>query len=319
MGFCENILLFYNNEFEGVKPRVVNLVRQNQAKVTIIDVFDGFDQYLELLPADGSIEELKQVATDERRHQILSHFDDDQDLKEQMEILFKFGNPAVEIIKQTIRGKHDLVIKAASGERSFKKRLFGDIAVKLLRKCPCPVLILKPSDAVSFDRILAPVNPEDKQEPPNTPANIEPSVSKKIMDIAVSISQMTNSHLDVLHYWFLPGVSLLSSGRTKINPDKLKQMITLAEKIHTQRITKLIEKYDLSNIDHSINILEGDPGYMISSFAEDNGIDLIVMGTIGRSGLLGLLIGSTAENVIESVNCSVLTLKPENYKSPIRL
>ena len=139
------------------------------------------------------------------------------------------------------------------------------------------------------------------------------------MDIAVSISQMTNSHLDVLHYWFLPGVSLLSSGRTKINPDKLKQMITLAEKIHTQRITKLIEKYDLSNINHSINILEGDPGYMISSFAEDNGIDLIVMGTIGRSGLLGLLIGSTAENVIESVNCSVLTLKPENYKSPIRL
>ena len=128
----KNILLFYNNEFEGVKPRVVNLVRQNQAKVTIIDVFDGFDQYLELLPADGSIEELKQVATDERRHQILSHFDDDQDLKEQIEILFKFGNPAVEIIKQTIRGKHDLVIKAASGEHSFKKRLFGDIAVKLL-------------------------------------------------------------------------------------------------------------------------------------------------------------------------------------------
>ena len=130
---------------------------------------------------------------------------------------------------------------------------------------------------------------------------------------------MTNSHLDVLHYWFLPGVSLLSSGRTKINPDKLNQMTTLAEKIHTQRITKLIEKYDLSNIDHSINILEGNPGYMISSFAEDNGIDLIVMGTIGRSGLLGLLIGSNAENVIESVNCSVLTIKPENYKSPIRL
>ena len=58
---------------------------------------------------------------------------------------------------------------------------------------------------------------------------------------------------------------------------------------------------------------------MIVDYADKNGIDLIVMGTIGRSGLSGLLIGSTAEKVIDQVNCSVLTIKPDNFKSPITL
>ena len=50
MRFFENILLFYNDEFAGIKAEVIRLVRKNQARLKIIDVFDNFDQYLELLP-----------------------------------------------------------------------------------------------------------------------------------------------------------------------------------------------------------------------------------------------------------------------------
>ena len=50
MPFFENILLFYNDQFSGIKSEVIQLVRKNQAKLKIIDVFDNLDQYYELLP-----------------------------------------------------------------------------------------------------------------------------------------------------------------------------------------------------------------------------------------------------------------------------
>jgi nucleotide-binding universal stress UspA family protein len=133
------------------------------------------------------------------------------------------------------------------------------------------------------------------------------------------MARMNNSHLSIFHSWFLPGETLLASGRTRIEPEKLNHMKILAEKIHTQKINVLMADYDLSDIRHSIVVRKGDPSQMIIDYADKNGIDLIVMGTIGRSGLSGLLIGSTAEKVIDRVNCSVLTIKPTNFKSPITI
>jgi len=319
MRFFENILLFYNDEFAGIKDKVIRLVRKNNASLKIIDVFDNFDQYLELLPPSSSIDELKEVVISERRLEILSHFEKDLDVNSQITVIIKFGNTAVEIIKEAIRGGHDLVIKAASGNKTFKDYLFGNIAVKLLRKCPCPVLIVKPSEGDSFQKILAPVDPKTaREETTNAGAN-EDLMCRKILDISISLARIEDSHLDVLHYWFLPGETLLASGRTRVATDKLHYMRMLAEKIHNQKISALVAEYDLSDIQHSVIVRKGDPGEMIVDYANKNGIDLIVMGTIGRSGLSGLLIGSTAEKVIDRVDCSVLTIKPENFKSPISI
>ncbi|MBW2408056.1 MAG: hypothetical protein JRF17_11845 [Deltaproteobacteria bacterium] len=80
MRFFENILLFYNDEFAGIKDKVIRLVRKNNARLKIIDVFDNFDQYLELLPPSSSINELKEVVISERRFEILSHFEKDMEV-----------------------------------------------------------------------------------------------------------------------------------------------------------------------------------------------------------------------------------------------
>lgn len=47
----------------------------------------------------------------------------------------------------------------------------------------------------------------------------------------------------------------------------------------------------------------------IVKFAEENSIDLIVLGTHGRTGFTHLIIGSTAENVVRMAKCPVLTVK----------
>lgn len=62
-------------------------------------------------------------------------------------------------------------------------------------------------------------------------------------------------------------------------------------------------------VDVETRVLEGNPAVEITKFAGDNGVDLIVMGTLGKSGIDRILLGSTAEKVIRIANCPVLVIK----------
>ncbi|MEX2352619.1 MAG: universal stress protein, partial [Gammaproteobacteria bacterium] len=59
------------------------------------------------------------------------------------------------------------------------------------------------------------------------------------------------------------------------------------------------------------NVCEGQPFVEIIRYAKENGIDMIVMGTHGHTGLKHLVLGSVAENVVRKAHCPVLTVHPE--------
>jgi nucleotide-binding universal stress UspA family protein len=63
----------------------------------------------------------------------------------------------------------------------------------------------------------------------------------------------------------------------------------------------------------------GEPEAVISDFVVGHGIDLVVMGTVARGGIPGLLIGNTAERVLRQLPCSVLAVKPDGFVSPVKL
>jgi nucleotide-binding universal stress UspA family protein len=231
-------------------------------------------------------------------------------------ISFRFGNPVVETIKEAVTGGYGLLVKAASGKKSLKERLFGDVALKLLRKCPIPVLIVNPSKNGTFKKILAPVDPERPGSPAEEGGPSSP-LSRKILETTRFMAHQQKGRMYILHCWSLPGESLLTSGRTRIDSQKLQKMLGLAKKIHAQRVDNLVSELDLSGIDHSVTILKGDAGKVIVDYAEENKIDLIVMGSIGSSARSGLLVGSTAEQVMDRAGCSVLFIKPPGFKTPV--
>jgi len=61
-------------------------------------------------------------------------------------------------------------------------------------------------------------------------------------------------------------------------------------------------------------IVTGTPFIEIVRYARENQIDLIVVGTHGRSGLMHSLIGSVAERVVRKASCPVLTVRPEGHQ-----
>lgn len=58
----------------------------------------------------------------------------------------------------------------------------------------------------------------------------------------------------------------------------------------------------------------GNPAVEIITYAKTNAIDMIVLGTHGRSGLVHLLLGSVAEKVVRRATCPVLTVHPEGHQ-----
>jgi nucleotide-binding universal stress UspA family protein len=58
---------------------------------------------------------------------------------------------------------------------------------------------------------------------------------------------------------------------------------------------------------------------MISTSAAGLSADLVVMGTVARTGISGLIIGNTAEAILDQLMCSVLAVKPPGFTSPVKL
>lgn len=90
-----------------------------------------------------------------------------------------------------------------------------------------------------------------------------------------------------------------------------KTMYELLRKDGQKATSKVKECGEASGVEVKEVILEGNPGNEILNFAENNNIDLIVMGTLGKTGLDRFLMGSVAENVVRHAKVPVLAVRGE--------
>jgi len=79
---------------------------------------------------------------------------------------------------------------------------------------------------------------------------------------------------------------------------------------------QLLANYDLSIDAPEVHLLKGNPAATIDGLTRDLQADLVVMGTVGRTGIPGFFIGNTAEEVLQTTTASVLAVKPRDFISP---
>lgn len=224
------------------------------------------------------------------------------------------GPPFLEVIREVLKNNHDLVMITGDGGGGLKRIFLGSTAMHLMRKCPCPVWAMKPQKRMKIYRILAAVDPVS---PDQADADVRNALNVKILNLASALARSEGSRLDVLHAWTLYGESIIRS-RTRIPEDEIDMLIRKTRDDHSQWMDRLLKQVPGSDLKMHVHLVKGDPGYLIPRFAKQKRIDLIVMGTVGRTGVAGFLIGNTAEKVLHQVDCSVLAVKPDGYISPIK-
>jgi nucleotide-binding universal stress UspA family protein len=221
------------------------------------------------------------------------------------------GTPFLEIIREVLRSGHDLVMTCAEGSAGLKQKLLGSTTMHLMRKCPCPVWVVKPAQPEHSAPILAAVDlsPPDEQEQP---------VNVKILDLATSLARRQQCELVAVHTWSFRAEQSLRRGYL-VAPGELDQWVDRVRDLHRHRFAELLRQYPLQELKAQVYMLQGRPGHLIPELATGLGVGLIVMGTVRRSGVAGLLMGTTAERILRQVDCSVLTVKPDSFATPVKL
>jgi len=221
------------------------------------------------------------------------------------------GTPFMEIIRQVLRNKHDLVVTTAEGNGGYKNLFFGSTSLHLMRKCPCPVWVTKPDGQKGYGRIMAAIGPDSDGISEN-------ELNIKIMDLASSLAQMNSGDLHIVNAWDVTGNDS-DTLRSETTVEIRARILGKHELLNREPVEQLLARYDLNDLIHQLHLERGAPDFLLPKLAETLEIDLIVMGTISRVGIPGFIIGNTAELVLRQVKCAVLTVKPEGFVTPVTL
>lgn len=308
----KNILLIYDGRESGQSTlnMAIDLATRNQASLTIIQVINQIPPDYQMLITSLPPNEIMKMAL--REHTLLLEkyitlFAE----ASRIQLRVVAGREFSQIIKEVLRNNHDLVIKTARGMGGTIGMLFGSTAMHLLRKCPCPVWLIKPGQGKHFRRIMAAVDV--------VPLDIEDNdLNNKIMELATSLAQLEESELNVVHAWEKPEDSLLTGGLNYF-PRDIKSLINETKNMHIKWLDDFLEPYDLQQLQLHEHVIQGWADEVIPEFAEQHQIDLIVMGTVCRTGIPGFFIGNTAEKILHRIDCSVLAVKPDDFVTPVQL
>ncbi len=214
----------------------------------------------------------------------------------------------VEIIKRVLKENHDLIIIE---EPTLTRIKINQLAMKLVRKCPCPVWIIRSQPDLKINNILAAVDLQEGEK--------SYKLNAKIVQLASSLAQREKGFCHYLHVYRLEFESALSSPRFKIPDDEITK---IKQEILKSRQTLMNETLDNAGVlaeESQIILREGDPSEVIKRIIDDLSIDTLVMGSLAKSGIPGFLIGSRAESILSQIECSVLSVKPDDFISPITL
>ena len=304
----KNILLVLSPEVEETVAvdKVVSLARQNGARLTFFSV-------LKESPGLGYGESVVQCqlasAISERREWLRGLTIPLQDDNIDLGINVVEGAAFLEIIRQVLREQHDLVITTAEEKKGIHTRLFGTTSMHLMRKCPCPVWVIKRTKNRPFTRILAAVDP-------STSDPKRDSLNQQVLQLATSMARNEAADLHIIHVWHLFGEGYVSN---RMSEQNLQEAKTHDKEQRKHLFDNLLDCVDFTDLEPHLHLIEGVPEDCIPELVAAQGIDLLVMGTVCRTGIAGFLIGNTAEEVLNQVDCSVLTLKPEGFVTPVTL
>lgn len=285
--------------------RAITLATKSNAQVTVfLSIFD-FSYEMTSILSNQEREAMRQGVIEQRLawiQDLLAPYNHLQ-LNIDSQVIWH-NRPFESIINQTIAGQYDLIVKGTHAHDKLKAVLFTPTDWHLMRKAPVPVLMVKAHGWPATGKILCAVNvaTEDTESQ---------MLNGKIIEHAKDLAVKFSAEVHLVNGY--PGTPInLAIELPDFDAQTYNNTIRMQ---HEQRVNHLAKAY---GIDASrCHVKEGLPEDVIPELAEQLDAELVILGTVGRTGFSAALIGNTAEHVIDNINCDLLAIKPDGYKSPL--
>ncbi len=221
----------------------------------------------------------------------------------------KWGRNFIEIINEVVKNRHDLVMITAGRKTKLGRMMLECPSMDLLRHCPCVLWITKGEMAETNKKVVAALGGKARR--------FECSLlNAKILRTAAALSESLGSELHVVHALPLYGGKGMKN--KKLRPELVEYVDKFRQDI-VEKCAEALAEHDVTLSAKQVHLLTGAPGSVIPPLVKQEGMDLVVMGSVGRGGLPGMVLGNTAERVFDQVSCSVAAVKPDDFISLVEL
>ena len=280
--------------------RIAGLAQQNNAQLTLFGVLpepSGLQRVLHRREFFTDVQEADRRAMTKRLDRWAA-----KNRNGQIEVAIEMGSQALRIIRLVINEGHDLVVVTTDEDRHDQATI-----KRLLRKCPCPVWVIRPSRA-RIQRVLAAVNLDPD----------ESELNRNILELASSMVERFGGELHLVHAWELYGeATMRSSAFLHTPPAEIDALLDEEESSHAKALADLLTTTGLRDAPWQIHLNKGPAEDVVARVIAKSRINLLVMGTIARTRIPGVVIGNTAEKVLDHVRCSVVAVKPPGFVTPL--
>jgi nucleotide-binding universal stress UspA family protein len=298
-----NLLLCVTDDDDATVRYVARVAAETSADLTIADVIEDVPPLARrLLPRSWNLPALVQAQKQAR-------LDRSAALARRLGVVpttvLLTGSPIKALVREVIRGRYDLL--AVDAASSGTVQCVGVSATRLLREVPCPVLLARPSRRPRRPRILVAVDTGPWGAKGTT------ALAAQLIETAIWLSEKHKAELHVLHAWVPYGERMIiRAGLT----EAASRRFLVGQREEVREELELALAPFRAHIDPArVHLVKGDPRVVIAGFATNRQIDLLVVGSVARSGVAGRIIGNTAEAVMIQLPCSMLVVKPDNARA----
>lgn len=208
------------------------------------------------------------------------------------------NRPFEAVVQAVTEHGYDLVIKGTHDHDVLKSMIFTPTDWHILRKCPCPVLLVKEHAWPAQGNILAAVNAGSEKAH-------HKALNQIIIRQAKAMASMLNAKVHLVNAY--PGTPIhVAIEIPEFNPVEYNDSM---RHHHVDAANALAGQFDLTS--EAVHVQEGMPEDVIPRVAQELDAEMVIIGTIGRTGLSAAIIGNTAEHVIDRLDCDVLAMKAE--------
>ncbi len=209
------------------------------------------------------------------------------------------GTPFLELLRRVKDNSADLLVLGSNGSSDPSKGA-GVLATKCVRKAATKVLLVRADHAGPFKKVIACVDFSES--------------SYRVVEQAIRVAQQDGALLHLLHVFSAPWkeatyVPRPSPEDEQHHSDSLSERMQIALQPFESEIHALQVETNVAE-----NVRESDG---IVQFIGDSAADLVVVGTRGRTGIRAILLGTVAEHIVREAPCSVLAVKPDDFKYDI--
>ncbi|MBT3531606.1 MAG: universal stress protein [Gammaproteobacteria bacterium] len=199
------------------------------------------------------------------------------------------------IIDKAQEIKPDVLLKSTHHHAMMERSVVSNTDWRLIRKCSCPVLLVKPNDWKANGSVVVAVDPFHRKSE-------QTDLDHRLLNYAELAANLLEQTPHVFHSFF-PFVSTMFPLGSEAS-DGLESM----KKEHWEKLKDVLESHNIEK--ENVHLSAGEIVPHLTKYLDSVDANILVVGALSRNFIERAIVGNTAEKILEDSPCDLLVIKP---------